>query len=143
MTVGPDTIDQLSQVVSHAIAPSFVLGATISLVATLSSRIEVVLGRIRGLNAIAEDDFDRVHLKQDIVRLKRRLKLLHRALLFSSASGFATTLLMIVSFAMALFGFQHLWAAVTLFIVSVALLSAVIVTIGLDGVISLHRYDQF
>jgi hypothetical protein len=143
MAVEPGNIDQLSQVISHAIAPAFMLGAMSAFVSMLSSRIEVVLGRIRGLNAIDRDDSDRAHLKQDILRLTRRLTLLRRALLFSVAAGFATTILMITSFALAIFGIQHVWSVAVLFIVALALFSAAIVTVGLDGLISVNTFDHF
>jgi hypothetical protein len=95
------------------------------------------------LNAIDRDDSDRAHLKQDILRLTRRLTLLRRALLFSVAAGFATTILMIASFALAIFGIQHVWSVAVLFIVALALFSAAIVTVGLDGLISVNTFDHF
>lgn len=143
MAVEPGSIDQLSQVISHAIAPAFMLGAMSALASMLSSRIDVVLKRIRALNAISESDSDRVHLKLDILRLTRRLTLLRRALLFSVAAGLVTTFLMIVSFALAIFGFQHVWSAAILFIVALMLFSAAIVMVGLDGLISVNTLDQF
>jgi hypothetical protein len=119
------------------------LGAMSAFVSMLSARIEVVLGRIRGLNAIAEDDPGRAHLKQDILRLTRRLTLLRRALLFAVAAGFVTTILMIVSFALAVLGVQHVWSVAILFIVGLAIFGAAILTVGLDGMISVSKLDHF
>lgn len=143
MAVEPGSIDHLTQVISHAIAPAFMLGTVAAFVSMLSSRIEVVLSRVRGLNAISGDEVDRVHLKQDILRLTRRLTLLRRALLLSVAAGFITTMLMITSFALAILGIQHVWSAAVLFIVALAIFSAAIVTVGLDGLISVNDFDQF
>lgn len=143
MAVEPGSLDQLSQVISHAIAPAFLLGAVAAFISMLSSRIDVVLGRIRGLNAIPADDSERAHLKQDIVRLSHRLHLLHRALLFAVAAGFVTTVLMIVSFALAVLGFQHVWSVAILFIVALTLFCVSVVTVGLDGLIAVHRFDHF
>ena len=143
MAVEPDTLDQLSQAISHAIAPAFMLGAMSAFVSMLSSRIDVVLGRMRGLNAIAADDPDRAHLKQDTQRLTRRLTLLRRALLFSIAAGFCTTILMIFAFGLAVFGIQHVWVVAILFIVALTLFSAAILTVGLDGLISVNSFDPF
>jgi hypothetical protein len=143
VAVEPETLDQLSQVISHSIAPAFMLGAMSAFVSMLSSRIDMVLGRIRGLNAISPEDKDRVPLKQDIQRLTRRLRLLRRALLLSVAAGFVTTLLMVSAFALAIFGFQHVWSVAILFIVSLSLFSAAILTVGLDGAISVSRWDHF
>ena len=139
MAVEPGSLDQLSQVISHAIAPAFLLGSVAAFISMLSSRIDVVLGRIRGLNAIPAEDPDRAHLKHDIVRLSRRLRLLHRALLFAVAAGFVTTVLMIVSFALAVLGFQHVWSVAILFIVALTLFCVSVVTVGLDGLIAVHN----
>jgi hypothetical protein len=143
MAVEPETLDQLSQVISHSIAPAFILGAMSAYISMLSSRIDMVLGRIRGLNAISADDKDRIPLKQDIQRLTRRLRLLRRALLLSVAAGFVTTLLMVSAFALAIFGIQHVWIVAILFIVALSLFSAAILTVGLDGAISVSRWDHF
>lgn len=143
VAVEPESLDQLSQVISHSIAPAFMLGAMSAFVSMLSSRIEVVLGRIRDLNAIPADDSDRAPLKQDVQRLTRRLRLLRRALLLSVAAGFVTTLLMVTSFALAIFGIQHVWSVAVFFIIALSLFSAAILTVGLDGIISVSRYDHF
>jgi hypothetical protein len=111
-------------------------------VSMLSSRIDAVLGRIRYLNAIAEDDPDRVHLKQDILRLTRRLKLQRRALLSSVAAGFVTTMLMITAFALAVIGVQHVWSAAALYIVALSIYGAAILAVGRDALISVNTLDQ-
>src|SRR5512147_2597341 len=81
MVATPDSIDQLTQVISHVIAPAFMLGAVTSFVSIVTGRIDVVLGRIRNLNAIPSDDLNRAHLKEDVQRLSRRLVLLRRCML--------------------------------------------------------------
>jgi hypothetical protein len=143
MAVEPDSLDQLSQVISHAIAPAFLLGAVSAFISMLSSRIDVVLGRIRELNAIPPDDAGRAYLRQDTVRLSRRLGLLRRSLLLSVAAGVVTTILMILAFALAVLGVQHVWGVAVLFIVALTLFCASIVTVGLDGMIAVHRNDHF
>ncbi len=143
MAVEPGSIDQLSQVISHAVAPAFLLGAMSAFVSMLSSRIDVVLNRIRGLNAIPADDLERSGLKEDIPRLSRRLTLQRRALLLTVAAGFVTTILMISSFALALSGTQHVWSVAILFIIALSLFCAAVITVGLDGLISVHKNDQF
>ena len=76
MTVVPDA-GQLSQVMSQATAPAFVLGAVAAFVAVLLNRMTSVIERIRSLNEIAADDPARTHLKSDIPRLRKRAKLLN------------------------------------------------------------------
>jgi hypothetical protein len=143
VAVEASNIDQLSQVISHAIAPAFVLGAMSAFISMLSSRIDVVLLRIRSLNAIPEEDADRAHLKQDLLRLKRRLVLLRRALLLTISAGLVTTVLIVVAFALAILGVQHVWSVAILFIVALSLFCAAIVIVGLDGRISISSYDHF
>jgi hypothetical protein len=76
MNVVPDA-GQLSQVMSQATAPAFVLGAVAAFVAVLLNRMTSVIERIRSLNEIANDDIARAHLKSDIPRLRQRAKLLN------------------------------------------------------------------
>ena len=133
MVTTPDSIDQLSQVISHVIAPAFMLGAVTSFVSILSYPHRDVLGRIRTLNAIPPDDPHRAHLREDVQRLSRRVVLLRRASCSTLGSGVVTMLLMIASFALAIFGVQHVWSVAILFIVALALFCAAMVILGLDG----------
>jgi hypothetical protein len=139
----PTSVDQLTQVISHSIAPAFVLGAMSAFVGMLSSRIDVVLGRMRTLNAIGDEDADRAHLRQDIRRLSRRLRLLRRALLLAIAAGLVTSLLMVISFVLAIYGIQHVWVIAVMFVIALSIFSAAILTVGLDGAISVSSYDHF
>ena len=75
-SAAPDAI-QLSQVISQATAPAFILGAVAGFVSILLTRMTAVVDRIRHLNDIADDERDRAHLKSDIPRLRRRLDLLN------------------------------------------------------------------
>ena len=102
MNVVPDT-GQLSQVMSQATAPAFVLGAVAAFVSVLLGRMTSVLERIRSLNEIADDDTDRAHLKSDIPRLRQRIKLLNSATHLALVSGMCTALLLVVGFATVLF----------------------------------------
>jgi len=99
--------DQLSTVISHATAPSFLLGAVSGFVAVLIGRMNGIIDRIRYLNAIADGDAARAHLRSDLPRLKRRAKLMNDAIFFAVASALCTTLLVILAFASALVGRRH------------------------------------
>jgi hypothetical protein len=66
MDLIPDA-GQISQVMSQATGPAFVLGAVAAFIAVLLSRVNVVIDRIRSLNEIADND-TRAHLKSDIPR---------------------------------------------------------------------------
>jgi amino acid transporter len=141
MVATPDSIDQLSQVISHVIAPAFMLGAVTSFVSIVTNRMDVVLGRIRTLNAIPPDDPHRAHLREDVQRLSRRLVLLRRCLMLTLTSGVVTMLLMIASFGLALMGIQHVWSVAILFTIALILFCAAMVILGRDGMISIHEHD--
>jgi hypothetical protein len=98
MNVVPYT-GQLSQVMSQATAPTFVLGAVAACVAVLLNRMTSVIERIRSLNEIADGDTARAHLKSDIPRLRQRAKLLNSATHLALLSGMCTALLLVVEFA--------------------------------------------
>ena len=109
----PD-VGQLSQVMSQATAPAFVLGAVAGFVSILLGRMTTVLDRIRSLNEIAEDDRARAHLKSDIPRLQRRASLLNSAVRLALLSGMCTALLLVVGFASAFLKLQHEYGAAVL-----------------------------
>ena len=44
MSIGVGTIDQLSQIISQVVGPSFLLGAVASFISMLFSRMQIVSG---------------------------------------------------------------------------------------------------
>ena len=134
----PD-VRQLSQVMSQATAPAFVLGAVAGFVSILLGRMTTVLDRIRGLNEIPDDDATRSQLKSDIPRLRRRAKLLNSATHLALASGMCTSLLLVVGFASAFFKLQHEYGAGFLFLSAVALLGGSLFRFGQEVRIGLNE----
>jgi hypothetical protein len=143
MAVEPGSIDHLSQVISQVVAPSFLLGAVASFISILFTRMTSVLDRIRSLNAIPDESQARTKLKTDIPRLRRRTKLLNRAILLAIGSGVAATILIIVAFATALAGVHHVWAAAVLFMISLALLCVSLVVFAFEVKIALTDFDHY
>lgn len=86
---------------SRAMAPAFVLGAVAGFVSIVLGRLTAVVDRIRSLNDVSDDDRDRVHLKSDLPRLRRRAKLLRNAAHLALFSGMCVGLLLIAGFACA------------------------------------------
>jgi hypothetical protein len=119
----PD-VDQLAQIMSHATAPAFILGAVAGFISILIARMEIIVGRIRSLNEIADDDAARAQLKSDIPRLKRRAKLLNNAIRLALGSGICTSLLLVVAFVSAFFRLRHEYGVGLLFVIAVVLLGA-------------------
>lgn len=121
----------LSQVISQATAPAFVLGSVAAFVSILSNRLNAVIDRIRNLNDIDSDDRSRARLKADLPRLQRRALLLSSAIRFAIASGLATSALLVVSFGCAFLRLNHTFGAAGLFFLAVILLG-----------VSLYRFGQ-
>src|SRR5215472_16602347 len=80
--ITPDAT-KLSEIFSHAIAPTFFLGAIAGFISLMASRLSAVMQRVQTLNAIAENDPARAHLKGDLARLKRRARNLNGRILAS------------------------------------------------------------
>jgi Protein of unknown function (DUF2721) len=137
MNVVPDA-GQLSQVMSQATAPAFVLGAVAAFVAVLLNRMTSVIERIRSRNEIADGDTARAHLKSDIPRLRQRAKLLNSATHLALLSGMCTALLL-VGFASALFRLPHEYGARVLFGIALILLACSIFRFGQEVRIGLSR----
>jgi len=138
----PDAI-QLSQVISQATAPAFVLGAVAGFVSILTGRMTAVVERIRHLNEIADDERARAHLKADIPRLRRRLDLLNDATRLALASGVCTSLLLVVGFGSAFIRLQHVYGAGILFFVAVALLGVSLFRFGQEVKIGISEADHY
>lgn len=126
----PDATDlgHLSQVISHATAPAFLLGAVPGLISILITRMNGIIDRVRTLNTIPDDDDQRAHLKSDIPRPKHRAQLINQAIYRSVGSGICTTVLVILAFASALIGIRHEQVVALLFVLALALLGAALFT---------------
>ena len=138
----PD-VGQLSQVMSQATAPAFVLGAVAGFVSILLGRMTTVLDRIRSLNEIADDDDARSQLRSDIPRLRRRAKLLNNATHLALGSGMCASLLLVVGFASAFLKLHHEYGAGFLFLLAVALLGGSLFRFGQEVRIGLSESDHY
>jgi Protein of unknown function (DUF2721) len=132
----------LSEVISHAVAPAFLLGAVSGFVAVLMGRMKGILDRIRTLNAITDEDDQRLHLKADLPRLRRRSELVNDALLLAVGSAIFTTLLVTMAFVSAFFGFRHEPGAGFLFIIALALMCGSLIMLAREVRIALTEFDH-
>ncbi len=142
MDLVPDA-GQLSQVMSQATGPAFVLGAVAAFIAALLNRMNVVIDRIRSLNEIADSDTARAHLKSDIPRLRQRAKLLSSATHWALLSGLCTSLLLVVGFVSAFFRLRHEYGAGVLFAVAIAMLGWSLFRFSQEVRMGLSEVDQF
>jgi Protein of unknown function (DUF2721) len=141
----PDVTDlsQMSQVISHATAPAFLLGAVAGFVSILITRMSGIIDRSRSLNMIADEDTPRAHLKSDIPRLKHRARLMNDAIYLSIGSGICTTVLVVLAFASAFVGIRHEQLVGVLFVVALGLLGAALFTFAREVRIALNELDHY
>jgi uncharacterized membrane protein YgcG len=137
------TVSQLSQVITQAIAPAFLLGALAAFISVLILRMNRVVDRSQALNAIGGDDPARVHLKTDLPRLKQRAVLLNNAILYASASAIFATLLVMVAFVSAFFGIQHERGIAVIFVVTLGFFAAALINLARETRIALHEFDYY
>jgi len=136
-------LDQLSKVISHVLAPAFLIGAVAGFVAVLVGRMNGIIDRIRMVNGIAAADEARGHLKSDLPRLKRRAKLMNDAIYLAVGSALCTTVLVILAFVTAFLGFRHELGVALMFILSLGLLGASLLTLAREVRIALNESDHY
>jgi len=142
MAVEPGSPEHLSQVISHVIAPSFLLGGVAGFISILNTRLTTILDRLRALNALPDEGHPLSSVKADIPRLKRRAKLVNTAIYLSALSAIVTAILIIIAFATAYLGYEHIWGAAILFMIALSLLCAALVVFASEIRISLTDYDH-
>jgi hypothetical protein len=136
-------LSHLSQVISHATAPAFLLTAVAGFVSILIARMDGIIDRVRSLNMIADDDSPRARLKADIPRLKHRAQLMNKAIYLAVGSGICTTVLVILAFASAFVGIRHEQIVGVLFVVALGLLGAALLTFAREVRIALNESDHY
>jgi hypothetical protein len=142
MAVELGSVDHLAQVISQVVAPSFLLGAVASFTTVLFARLTSILERLRKLHGIPETGHDYSFLRADVPRLQWRAKLVNTAIFLTVCSGTIAALLIILAFASAYMGLQHVWVAAGLFIISLTLLACALVAFAIEVVFALNHYDQ-
>jgi hypothetical protein len=143
MEHGVTDLSQLSQVISHATAPAFLLGAVAGFVSILIARMNGIIDRICRVNSIADDDAPRARLKSDIPRLEHRARLMNNAIYLAVGSGICTTVLVILAFISALVGIRHEQVVGLLFVVALSLLGAALFTLAREVRIALNEFDHY
>jgi polyferredoxin len=143
MQFGLPDVDHLSQLISQATAPAFLLGAVAGFISILMTRMTGILDRIRSLNEIGEDDAARIKLKSDIPRLMRRARLINSAIYLALGSGMCATLLLVLGFVSAFVGIRHEYGAGLLFLFAVSLLGVSLFRFAQEVSIGLSEFDHY
>ena len=135
------SVSQLSQVITQAIAPAFLLGALAAFISLLIVRLNRVVDRSQALNAIGDVEPARVRLKTDLPRLKQRSRLLNNAILFATVSAIFATLLVMLAFVSAFFNIEHERGVAALFVVTLGFFTAALINLARETRIGLHEFD--
>jgi hypothetical protein len=140
----PDTpsVSQLSQVISQAAAPAFLLGALAAFIAVLISRLNRIVDRTVILNGIPDDDAVRYRLKADLPRLMRRAAMMNRAIFWAVVASIALTVLVIVAFVTAFFQLQHERGVALFFMISLGAFTVSLVDFAREVRIALSEFDH-
>lgn len=137
------TVSQLSEVISQAAAPAFLLGALAAFIAVLISRLNRIVDRTIALNAISDTDASKSRLKTDIPRLLRRAAMINRAIFWAVIGSITITLMVIVAFVSAFFGIQHERGVALLFVISLGAFTVSLVDFAREVRIALSEFDGF
>jgi len=133
---------QLSEIFSQAIAPTFFLGAIAGFLSLMTSRLSGIMQRVQTLNAIAEDDPARAHLKDDLGRLKRRAHFLNSGIVAALYGGLCATVLLAILFVVAFFKLKHAYGAPLLFVFATVFLGFALFRFAQEARIGLSEADE-
>jgi hypothetical protein len=137
------TVSQLSEVISQAAAPAFLLGALAAFIAVLISRLNRIVDRTIALNAISDTDASKSRLKTDIPRLLRRAAMINRAIFWAVIGSITITLMVIVAFVSAFFAIQHERGVALLFVISLGAFTVSLIDFAREVRIALSEFDGF
>jgi uncharacterized membrane protein YgcG len=122
------SVSQLSQVISHAIAPAFILGAVAGFISVLVTRLNRILDRCRVVASHEGTGPTKERQYPDMAQLNRRAALINHALFWAVASALVTILLMILAFVDAFFELPHERGVALLFTVALILFGVSLVS---------------
>lgn len=142
MTPETPSVSQLSQVISQAAAPGFILAALAGFTSLLIARQNRIVDRTIFLNGISDDDPVKGRLKADLPRLLRRAAMMNRAILWALISGIAIAVLVVVAFTSALLHIQHEVGVAILFIVALVAFTISLVEFAREVRIALNELDH-
>lgn len=142
MTIEPGSVEHLSQLISHVLAPAFLLGAVGSFISLLHDRLLAVVARVRELSRGGDADLPEVRRQEIVAVLRRRATLLNVAMFFGALSGLSALVLIIASFGAALVEAHHVWIAAVLFILAAIFLLCALVTFAIDVRMAITAHDR-
>jgi hypothetical protein len=142
MITDTPSVSQLSQVISQAAAPAFLLGALAAFIAVLINRLNRIVDRTGILNGIPADDTVRSRLKADLPRLMRRAAMINRAIFWAVVASIAVTILIVVAFLTAFFQLQHERGVAIFFMISLSAFTISLIEFAREVRIALSEFDH-
>jgi hypothetical protein len=136
------SVNQLSQVISQAAAPAFLLGALAAFISVLISRLNRIIDRTIVLNGIPVGDPVRSRLKADLPRMMWRATLVNRAILWAVIGSIAVAVLVIVAFASAFFEIRHEIGVAVLFMISLSAFTFSLIDFAREVRIAVNELDH-
>jgi hypothetical protein len=136
-------IERLSDVIAHSTAPAFLIGGVAGFVAIMLNRLGTLMDRVRQLRRAQNGTGAETSSEHEITQLKRRIKLLSRAVFIALCSGVSATILLLVGFVAGFLSLTHVYGMGTLFIVTVALLGLALALFAREIRLALTDYDTF
>jgi hypothetical protein len=137
------SVSQLSQVISQAAAPAFLLGALAAFIAVLISRLNRIIDKTIYLNGIPDEDAAWSRLKEDLPRLMQRAAMTNRTIFWSVLGSISISILIVVAFVSAFFQIEHERGVAILFVVAVAAFTVSLVEFAREVRIALSEFDHY
>jgi hypothetical protein len=120
-------IDHLSEAISHATAPAFMLGAVAAFLSILIARLERIADKNKALRSsdVKPDPNDRL-----AAAFLRRMELLGNAIYLAVLSALATATLLVLAFLAGLLGIGHGQIVALMFVLALLLLMTSLVQLA-------------
>jgi uncharacterized protein DUF2721 len=120
-------IDHLSEAISHATAPAFMLGAVAAFLSILIARLERIADKTKALRS---SDANLDPNDPLAAAFMRRMEILSRAIYLAVLSALATAALLILAFLAGLLGIGHGQVVAMMFVLALTLLMASLVQLA-------------
>ena len=140
--VEPSSIEHFAVVIQQATAPAFVLTAVASLIAVLNGKYNRIIDRIREIDSAPEDSQLKQKHGAEIANLRGRAGILHNAVRFALASAACTTVIVIIAFLAAFFGWRHEYGVAILFCIALILLACAVMQMFWEVAASDHEFGD-
>jgi hypothetical protein len=134
--------EELSQIISQAIAPAFLLGAMAAFISILIVRLDRIVDRSIALTASQNNNPTMGKANAIIPNLRRRAKLLTRALEYAVIAAIFITLLVIAAFAGVAVGLNQVYGAALLFVLALSFFAASLICLWFEVRIAARSIDQ-